>query len=70
MNARRKRICRPVAAIHAAGRLGATVMVIACASASSVVSAAAQTPRAAQRIALVTGSTSALGQEVARRLAS
>lgn len=49
---------------------GAVLASFVCASAITASSAAAQTPRAGQRVVLVTGSTSGLGREVARRLAA
>src|SRR3990172_1459686 len=50
--------------------VGAVLASFVCASAMTASSAAAQTPQAGQRIVLVTGSTSGLGREVARRLAA
>lgn len=65
-----KTIGRTPPSARQAALIGAAVVIAATASAPSVASAAVQTPEAEQRIVLVTGSTSGLGREVARRLAS
>ena len=70
MMGRGKRIRRTPRSVRHAVLLGASVLGVAWASDVSIASAAVRAPQTEQRIVLVTGSTSGLGREVARRLAS